>query len=680
MDNCSLLHLDACFLANYFVVFHGVFRDALIARIAVLGSNFRWCFYRFRWVSMQLGYPSTLKLDSEVRERLGSLPPKLEELYSELHADLFQNTSVVGRQVAQNVFKWLLCACWQLSTADMILFAQRSLPGDHRDLTKDHILEFGRNFITLDSSCDTFRFSHLSVREFLERQAEYSLPSCNALVAEVCLIETIMFYNTSRPDKYLLDTYGINSADATRSQGGQASALELDDNQARRDRARRVSTEIIKASHLFDRSAEVMTVGAVTYALTYWSYHCEEARDSRRQSPLQDILWYFLLQDKRGTSRSNAVLWCQDLQDRAMTHDWHYPANRSNLYSRELRACATDITAASAAVILSSAFGFAELIEAIASQKLCPLTATNYWGPSALTIAADLSQIEAMKALLKGSSIPLCTNATLLAMWRNTTDREVVIQVLLDFEGVSAIEMAAKDEFNGLAYVAEMLRHSKGLSFTGKMLEDAISNKVEAQRIGIIKVLMSQFPEMTLSDSAILQALNDPLLDLLLDCPGQKASSHETILQVISSLRGEAERACSILRMLLVIRWPHQVTEDMVLRAIVNSKYPPSFLQILFEFDGDALISLVAMGHIVSSCPALKLLELLALCGKRLALTTSLAKRADYKVAASSSSAGMSKMMFPWGDDPFTPRPFYFETSLIDLIPDRPLLFKATTR
>jgi hypothetical protein len=147
---------------------------------------------------MQLEYLSTLKLDGEIRDRLGKLPPKLEQPYSKICQEMLSDTTGIRVEVIQHVFKWLLCARHQLTTADMVFFAKHKLSGQSQDLTEEHVLEFFRNFVTCDVGLGTFRFAHLSVREYLEKQPEYASSSCHALIAECCLLVSVSSYEAQR--------------------------------------------------------------------------------------------------------------------------------------------------------------------------------------------------------------------------------------------------------------------------------------------------------------------------------------------------------------------------------------------------------------------------------------------------------------------------------------------------
>src|SRR6202042_635909 len=47
------------------------------------------------------------------------------------------------------------------------------------------------NFVVFDTQLDTFRFAHLSVREFLEKRLEYNRTATNASAAEACLLHLL---------------------------------------------------------------------------------------------------------------------------------------------------------------------------------------------------------------------------------------------------------------------------------------------------------------------------------------------------------------------------------------------------------------------------------------------------------------------------------------------------------
>ncbi|KAI8714909.1 NACHT domain-containing protein [Fusarium sp. LHS14.1] len=141
----------------------------------------------FRWASLQLQALCQQTTDAAILERLGRLPRTLAELYQEILANIENLDADADRQLAQNAFSWLLCAQEQLSSDVFLAAVSVTKYGSAPAISRDQLLQLCCNLIIFDSAVDAFRFSHLSVREFLEHQEMYKRTSANALVAEACL-------------------------------------------------------------------------------------------------------------------------------------------------------------------------------------------------------------------------------------------------------------------------------------------------------------------------------------------------------------------------------------------------------------------------------------------------------------------------------------------------------------
>lgn len=72
------------------------------------------------------------------------------------------------------------------------------------------------NMIVFDPTLDTFRFAHLSMREFLEKRPEYTKKATNALTAETCLLDVLSAVDNPTT-KRLLSKYGQDSLNSTLS-------------------------------------------------------------------------------------------------------------------------------------------------------------------------------------------------------------------------------------------------------------------------------------------------------------------------------------------------------------------------------------------------------------------------------------------------------------------------------
>ncbi|KAK3304914.1 uncharacterized protein B0T15DRAFT_371683, partial [Chaetomium strumarium] len=65
---------------------------------------------RFRWAALQLQALCDLSSDAAVRERIGRLPPTLEDLYRESLEKLDNYQAEADRKYARRIIGWLLCA------------------------------------------------------------------------------------------------------------------------------------------------------------------------------------------------------------------------------------------------------------------------------------------------------------------------------------------------------------------------------------------------------------------------------------------------------------------------------------------------------------------------------------------------------------------------------------------
>lgn len=70
-----------------------------------------------------------LKTDEAVLQRIGRLPPKLEDLYNELHEKLTKYPAEADRRIARNTLSWLLCAQRPLNSAEFLAAVSTSPRG-----------------------------------------------------------------------------------------------------------------------------------------------------------------------------------------------------------------------------------------------------------------------------------------------------------------------------------------------------------------------------------------------------------------------------------------------------------------------------------------------------------------------------------------------------------------------
>lgn len=141
---------------------------------------------RFRWVSLSLQNFRGLTVERAVRNRLGRLPTNLQNLYQETYDHQVKTGDEDQISIAKNAFRLLLCLENTMPTEEF-LTALSFCNGDEEILTKDDLLELCFNFVTDDQESNSFRFAHLSVREFLETEKGFDRESCHRTAAIFCL-------------------------------------------------------------------------------------------------------------------------------------------------------------------------------------------------------------------------------------------------------------------------------------------------------------------------------------------------------------------------------------------------------------------------------------------------------------------------------------------------------------
>lgn len=158
------------------------------------------CLLRFRWVSLQLQYLSTIKLVGLVEERLGRLPQRLHKIYEETYKKRFCEYADEEKALVQCALRWLLCSEVPLDTETFLrLTSSSSYQKGVDELSRDTLLGLCFNFIVHDAELDIFRFAHLSVREYLESVDSYQLDASHAFAAGYCL-NLLMFKLTIKPE------------------------------------------------------------------------------------------------------------------------------------------------------------------------------------------------------------------------------------------------------------------------------------------------------------------------------------------------------------------------------------------------------------------------------------------------------------------------------------------------
>ena len=367
-----------------------------------------------------------MKLDADVRSTLGRLPPKLEQLYLEIYEKrIISYPGEAGRSTLGNALRWLLCSQRQMKSSEFCLAVAMNLTASPGGLTIEHILELCHNFVVYDHGLDTFRFAHLSVREFLEKLPEYSQNSCHVLAAEICLLQLVASSKSLAAEHFLRDEYN----DDIRSKSAS--------------------------------TAEAISGGFHKYATLFWMVHCQMSGEDKRKSNKRfENMFHFFLFDDSGTS-SPLNTWLLSYRRRVVQPGvLFYLRNMLSWTSRSLVRC----------FFLASAYGFCEILRAC--LKKGGLGEERQEG---LGIAAWNGQDEAFKLLL-GHMVN--QKMTELSIIRATSLTEETLAWCLDRGSninLTADIVAAAAGRKGVGILKIILDNCKNTGVTKEMLKAAAS-------------------------------------------------------------------------------------------------------------------------------------------------------------------------------------------------------------
>ena len=304
----------------------------------------------FRWATLQLELLCTMKLDHDVRARLGRIPPKLEQLYQEIYeANLLKYPGEFGQSIINNIMRWLLCAQRQMKASEFCTaIVLNTIPEE--ELTKEHVLDLCHGFVVFDDSLDVFRFAHLSVREFLEKQDKYAAISCHLMAAETCLLQFIGSSNWSAAKVFLQHNYTLDVC--------------------------------IKAT-----STAAVLGGFHTYATMFWARHCQSIGEEGRKNNarFERIFRFFLFDASNDLSPLN--MWIQSDRRSTRGGSLRWLFNPENGFRPDDRA-----------YYLACAYAFCEIIRFCMDEN--PPEARD----EGCFLAIDNTEAEALKTLLRNRS------------------------------------------------------------------------------------------------------------------------------------------------------------------------------------------------------------------------------------------------------------------------------------
>ncbi|MCJ1263941.1 hypothetical protein MMC22_003812 [Lobaria immixta] len=145
----------------------------------------------FRWVALQLDAicdPEFVYIADDVKHKLQKLAETLQQTYAGIF-EMISKYPPDSREVTERALRWSMCAQQLLSTQEFLAAISMNSDGRYVRRTKHEILRMCRSLL-VDEKLDTFRLSHLSVKEYIEesKPLEYGEIQLHTTAAETCLL------------------------------------------------------------------------------------------------------------------------------------------------------------------------------------------------------------------------------------------------------------------------------------------------------------------------------------------------------------------------------------------------------------------------------------------------------------------------------------------------------------
>ena len=127
-----------------------------------------------------------MNVEADLREELGKLTKDLADVYQKIY-ERIEGMGPGSRLIAEKALKWLLCSRTRLYLEEFLTVVSIDTVAMTTMVTKENILHICSNLVTFDKELGSFRFAHLSVREFLEERTHVTLAAAHTLAATTCL-------------------------------------------------------------------------------------------------------------------------------------------------------------------------------------------------------------------------------------------------------------------------------------------------------------------------------------------------------------------------------------------------------------------------------------------------------------------------------------------------------------
>lgn len=157
----------------------------------IMDKLLKHCQGMFQWVALQIDQLEGCKTQSSIDKKLDNLPRTLEQAYDEIWQQIREYDDEVEKLFVERAMLWVMAA-QRPFTSEQLLAAVRVNPTGDSPVLDDMIYEgdlrdLCKNLLTIDSEQGVWRFSHLSVREYLEKRMGWTPIRAQHHAAAACL-------------------------------------------------------------------------------------------------------------------------------------------------------------------------------------------------------------------------------------------------------------------------------------------------------------------------------------------------------------------------------------------------------------------------------------------------------------------------------------------------------------
>ncbi|KAJ6028546.1 hypothetical protein N7540_004122 [Penicillium herquei] len=223
----------------------------------------------FQLASLQMNQILKYGTQSQVMNRLDSLPDDIREAYDEIWNEI-ESLDEPDKTLVKRALLWVMAAPKLLTSTEPLSAIRLDIDssGDmdilalEDKLDEEGLLSLSDNFLTIDTKSKVWRFTHLSVMEYLESKEHWSLPRAHYYASVACL-------------SYFNNTYD-------RDFPQMSETINPDEGKSIRSEEREESDDGFGRYHPFH-----------IYMRHYWMYHVRKAEDTKEEN-LAILLEIFL--------------------------------------------------------------------------------------------------------------------------------------------------------------------------------------------------------------------------------------------------------------------------------------------------------------------------------------------------------------------------------------------------